>query len=185
MKEGYNKIFWGIFIATFNIKLGPITILPGFVGWMIVLGGVNILSQEYNLDSFEAAKKYLKILVGLTLIGEVLTLFVGESLNNSLLFLYYPILVVTIELLMTYKILEGSIAYLRQNNLDNIALEYEINLRTYTIFYIIATIVFAIAITFNIEYLLIILAISIIILRISLMMMVSRLKKMDYEIVQN
>lgn len=180
MREGYNKIFWGIFIATFNITLGPIKILPAFVGWMIVLGGVNILSQEYKSDSFEAAKKYLKSLIILTLIGEALVLLGGTSINNSLVFLYYPILVVTIELLMTYKILEGSIAYLRQNNLDNVAIEYEVNLRTYTVFYIIATILFAIAITFNIEYLLMILAISIIILRISLMMMVSRLKKMDY-----
>jgi len=185
MREGYNKIFWGIFIATFNITLGAIKILPAFVGWMIVLGGINILNQECNLEPFKSGAKYSIYLITLSLIGGAISIFGGTIIDDSLLFLYYPILIVTIELLMTYKILEGSIAYLRQNNLDKVALEYEVNLRTYTIFYIIATIVFATAITFNIEYLLIILAISIIILRISLMMMVSRLKKMDYEIVQN
>ena len=55
MYEGLSKILWGIFIATFNINLGPIKILPAFVGFMVIASGINTIYNEHHIDEF---KKY-------------------------------------------------------------------------------------------------------------------------------
>lgn len=180
MDKGYQKIFWGLFILSFNITLGIIKILPAFIGWMVILSGINILYEEFKSESFEVAAKYSRYLIALSLVGGALSLFGGPTINNSIIFTFYPIILMIFELLMAYKVLEGSIEYLRLENLDEIAIDFEKNLRTYIVFYVIFTLSFCIALSFNIGYLLTITAIFALILRISLMGMINRMKKMDY-----
>lgn len=180
MDKGYQKIFWGLFIISFNITLGIIKILPAFIGWMVILSGINILYEEFKSESLEVAAKYSGNLIALSLVGGALSLFGGSTINNSIIFTYYPIIVMIFELIMAYKILEGSIEYLRLKNQDEIAIDFEKNLRTYIVFYVIFTLSFCVALSFNIGYLLTITAIFAIILRISLMIMINRMKKMDY-----
>lgn len=182
MDKGYQNIFWGLFIISFNITLGIIKILPAFVGWMVILSGINILSEEFKSESFEVAAKYSGYLIALSLAGGALTLFGGSTINSSIILSFYPIIVMIFELLMAYKVLEGTIEYLRLKSLDEIAIDYEKNLRTYIVFYIIFTLSFCIALSLNLGYLLTITAICALILRISLMGMINRMKKLDYNI---
>lgn len=53
MSEGYRKIFWGIFIATFNINIGMVKILPSFVGFLIISSGLKLILQEAGTESFK------------------------------------------------------------------------------------------------------------------------------------
>lgn len=180
MDKGYQKIFWGLFIVSFNITLGIIKILPAFIGWMVILSGINFLYKEFKSESLKVAAKYSRNLIALSLIGGALSLFGGSSINSSIVFTYYPIILMILELVMAYKILEGSIEYLRLENLDEIAIDFEKNLRTYIVFYVIFTLSFCVALSFNMGYLLTITAIFALILRISLMAMINRMKKMDF-----
>ena len=180
MDKGYQKIFWGLFIVSFNITLGIIKILPAFIGWMVILSGINILYEEFKSESLEVAAKYSRYLIALSLIGGALSLFGGSTINSSIIFTFYPIVVMIFELLMAYKVLEGSIEYLRLKNLDETAIDFEKNLRTYIVFYIIFTLSFCIALSLNLGYLLAITAIFALILRISLMGMINRMKKLDF-----
>ena len=177
MDKGYHKIFWGLIILSFYINLGPIKILPAFVGWLTILGGINILVQEYHSESFEISAKYSKVLVGLSIIGGLISLFAASYLNNSIVFSYFPIVIVILELLMVNKILEGSIERLKEDELEVNALELEGSQRTYTILFTISTIGIIVAITFNIGYLLTIVAIFSLLIRFFAMGMINNLKK--------
>lgn len=46
--EGYNKLFWGMILIVFNFNLGPIDILPNFVGYMLIYSGLNQLSSQLD-----------------------------------------------------------------------------------------------------------------------------------------
>ena len=178
MYKGYQKIFWGFFIATFSIIIGFIRIPPPFVGWMVVLSGINILNEGYKTDSFELAAKLSKYLIGLSLLGELISIFSVTSQNRFKLLDFMQIGVLILELLVVYKILEGSIEYLKANEIKIYPTQYEGNLRTYTIFFVIAAILICIGITLN-NSVMVIGAILTFILRISVMVMMSNLKKLD------
>jgi len=177
MYKGYQKIFWGFFIATFSIIIGFIRIPPPFVGWMVVLSGINILNEGYKTDSFELAAKSSKYLIGLSLLGELISIFSVTSQNRFKLLDFMQIGVLILELLVVYKILEGSIEYLKANEIK-IYPQYEGSLRNYTIFFVIATILICIGMTLN-NSAMVIGGILAFILRISVMVMMSNLKKLD------
>jgi len=177
MEQGYHKIFWGVFITSFNINLKFIKILPAFVGWMVVLSGIKILSESYKTDSFELAAKLSKYLIGLSLLGELISMFSVINLKRFILLDFMLIVVLILELLVVYKILEGSIEYLKANEIK-IYPQYEGSLRNYTIFFVIATILICIGMTLN-NSAMVIGGILAFILRISVMVMMSNLKKLD------
>lgn len=177
MVKGYKNIFWGVFIATFNINLAFIKILPAFIGWIIVHNGIIILMEEFKTQSFEKAIKYSKYLIVLSIIGEFLSLFAGISINSIVLFSYFPVVTAIIELLMIFYIIDGSIEYFKEIEEEIYATQYEINLKTYTIFFVIEIILMCIGLMLN-NILLTIAVILAIILRISVMVMINNLKKL-------
>ena len=82
MEKGFKNIFWGVFLATFNINFGFIKVLPAFVGWMVLNSGINMLMEEAESESLEKAQKYSKFLVILSIIGGLI------SLNINVFFLF-------------------------------------------------------------------------------------------------
>lgn len=46
-ESGYNKLAWGMMFIIFNINLGPINILPNFIGYLLILSGFTILSEQH------------------------------------------------------------------------------------------------------------------------------------------
>lgn len=179
MSEGYRKIFWGIFIATFNIKIGIVKILPAFVGFIIISSGINILIEETNIESFKKAKRYSNYTGLLLFLGGVISLS-GVNLEANILIQLLPIIYLTLELLLFYKVFEGSIEKLSYDNNPTLAMlvyEFENKQRFYTISSIIINLFLMFSITFN-WVSQTFAAILLIILRIFLMTSMSRLKNL-------
>src|SRR5690554_3222698 len=109
MTVGYKRIFWGIFIATFNITIGIITILPAFVGWIVVLTGLSELKENSPGEDFSGPRISAMILVVASLGGEVLSLLGSSNVESFLPLLFYPLFVIAIEFVVFHKILEVSV----------------------------------------------------------------------------
>lgn len=172
MYNGYNKIFWGIIIATFNIKLGVIKILPSSIGFMVILSGISSLYRNTNIEAFKKARSFAIITIILTVIGEFREFLLIESMDFFVLNEFMIVFNVIMEMLMFYKCIEGSIGYLNVNNHVDLA-EININkLRFYIIVSIINTIFLNFALVFNITFLSFITGIVLIILRIYLMVLI-------------
>lgn len=179
MENGYQKIFWGVFLATFNITIGSIKIVPAFVGWLVVLSGVNRLIENYQTISFGAAAKYNKILILTLLLGSLSSLLGAKIIEGSVLFLYYPIFSSIFEVIVIFKVLEGSINYLKSMDEDSLAQEFEAKQRGYTIFWVIVNVVLIIGLTLYSEWLIGFGGLSLIVLRIYVMTSMSRLRKLE------
>lgn len=177
MDKGYHKIFWGLILLSFHINLGPVRIVPGFVAWIIIITGVEVLQQCFESQSFNDGSKYAKIILGISIIGGLISLFYGQNIINSVLYSYVPIITVILELLFANKILEGSIESLRANEMEAKALDLGDSQKLYIKLYTAATIGLTIAITFKIGSLMTITAIFSLIIRIFLMSMINNLKK--------
>jgi len=57
MKDQYNKLFWGIILATFHINLGMVRILPEFIGWWMVSSACCELYDISKNTKFMKARK--------------------------------------------------------------------------------------------------------------------------------
>ena len=109
MKEGYKKIFWGVIIATFSINLGVVKILPTFIGWMVVASGLSMLEERSESVEYRTTRTISYVLVGLALVGMLLDLIGGIRLSSPVLLLFYPLIVMVIELTLFHRLFEGSI----------------------------------------------------------------------------
>lgn len=177
MYNEYNKIFWGIFICSFNIKLGPVKILPAFIGYIIILSGISSLYKITHIKSFNKSKTFAIIIIIITSLGE----FMGfSSIESNNLFLFNEIFIVfssVMELLMFYNLFNASIEYFN-NNHYNLASETIKKLRFYIIVSVINIIFLNFTLVFDIRFLNIIVPITLIILRIYLMKLIYRFKNM-------
>lgn len=109
MRDGYRKIFWGLFFATFNIKIGIITILPGFVAWIIVATGLSELDKETKDEDFSRPYTLCAALVIVAILGDLIS-FLGISVFEiPILLSYYPLLALAIELALFHNLLNTSI----------------------------------------------------------------------------
>ena len=43
---GVSRAAWGYFFLYFNINLGPVSILPSFVGFLLFLSSISLLKEE-------------------------------------------------------------------------------------------------------------------------------------------
>lgn len=174
MIKGYSKIFWGLVIATFNIKFGMIKIFPAFVGFLIIYSGISDIYSESPSEDFKAAKSIALSGAGIYFISEAIAFIAPQyEMANSILIIFGSI----VELLMVSKILEGAVDYL--NNLDeDILADVFINKqRKYIFFYSISTIILCFVLIFNIQILNATIAIVLIFLRLYVISMINNLKK--------
>ena len=174
MVEGFRTIFWGIFFVTFHINLGPIAILPLFVGYMIVSRGINHLREEFDTVHFEKARR---ISFWLTLLGVFSFLLIWSPVQNTILLSYYPLLFSILELLLVYNLLEGSIERFITGDNKDVADNYRSEQRTYIVFMTIYIIGMCIAITIGENTLAFVMLIIGLFLRLWLMVMLGRLKR--------
>lgn len=174
MYEGYNKVFWGIFFITFHINLGPVTILSAFVGYLIISKGINILYEETEIDTFKKAQLLANILAARSIIIGVMELF---SFNISDLLILNTLIVTvfsTVEMIMFYKLIEGSVEYFTSLNLEKAAHRNMGAARFYTIASIIGIISMNLSLVFHIGRLSVLALFILIILRIYLMVAARR-----------
>jgi len=108
LEKGYHRIFWGLFIASFNIRLGYITILPSFIGWIFFFSGLSSLNENSNTYSFNKAQKYGIALIVVSLFTTVGVGFSNLLDTNNALFLLLPIIPMLLEIGLVFNVLEGS-----------------------------------------------------------------------------
>jgi hypothetical protein len=65
--SGYNRLFWGYIFVIFNFNIGALNIFPDFIGYIIILTGLNILSEQNR--HYEKGKIPAGLLIFLSLMG--------------------------------------------------------------------------------------------------------------------
>ena len=146
MKDGYSKIFWGFIILTFGINIGQVRMLPLFVGWIVVRSGIRILMEHHNTVATSAAYNLATILAAANIAAAVLSFFnMGKA---QVLLQYYPIILMTLELVFLFKIFEGTVEYSKSKE-DLASISYlEFKLDACITFFGIAIIAYIIGLTF-------------------------------------
>ncbi|TCT14521.1 hypothetical protein EDC18_1052 [Natranaerovirga pectinivora] len=181
MTVGYKRIFWGIFIATFNITIGILTILPAFVGWIVVLTGISELEEKTSGGDFSRPKISAMILVVASLGGGILSLLGSGNVESFLPMLFYPLFVIAIELVVFHKILEGSVHNFNAMDQQEIANKYTGKDRTYIILTGITMVLLSISLTINHQGTGFIGVVMAMISRIYLLTAMNSLSKEDYK----
>jgi hypothetical protein len=180
MAEGYKKIFWGIVIATFNITLGVIKVLPTFIGWIVVLTGLLELEKNNSGEAFSSSKKATKILAAMSFGGMFLSFLGNGNVESFLPLMFYPLFVVVIELVVFHKILAASVHHFSELNQHKTASIYISKDRMYLIIMGISLVFLVISLTFNQATMGIVGAILAILSRVYLLTIMSALGKEEH-----
>lgn len=144
MSEGYRVMFWGIFFITFHINLGPISILPAFIGYLIVSRGIDRLQGEFASPFFRKARLVSN---GLTILGVISFLLVWFPQSESIMMSYYPLSFSILELFLVYYVLEGSMERMLACGDGRQVDSYRSEQRSYLIFMTIYIVGMCLAIT--------------------------------------
>lgn len=151
MYDGYNKIFWGALITSFNINLGPINILPNFIGFILIVSGLNTLYGRSSFERYKNVSNMGMLVALLSFIGGVIGRFRFEMTNYSFLNIVWTIGFITIEFIFFFKVLEASIECLQENNYAELKEKYVLKLRNYAIFTIVIILSLGISLILNLE----------------------------------
>ena len=154
MDRGYQKIFWGLLLVTFHLNLGAIQLLPPFIGWLILISGIRELSHRFEnssiaTDSFHRGGTIAKALVVLTLLSTIASIAIGRDISESPVFMYYPMLIITLEIIVFFHVLEGTHQIFSTLGFEERALEASKKLRTYLVFALTSAILLIFALFFN------------------------------------
>jgi hypothetical protein len=154
MEGGYKKIFWALFFVTFHLNIGPLQLLPPFIGWLILLSGLQELTlalqnSSVSTESFERAKTFGRILVGLTLIGTLGALASAGELMETPIMTFYPMLVIALEITTFFHILQGTHEIFSVLGFKERKEESEGKLRTYLLMVLPSTVLLTFSLFFN------------------------------------
>ncbi|EXJ23920.1 hypothetical protein ADIAL_0712 [Alkalibacterium sp. AK22] len=116
MKKGFKHIIWGFVLVHVTITLGGLTILPAFVGWLIVRQGFSEMDYTFPESSQTVIKKVLDVLIVLSLAESLWNLLASQPLDTYLPLMYYPVLYLILELVVFHKLLEAVARLLAQRN---------------------------------------------------------------------
>lgn len=118
MEKGYKKIFWGFLITIFNINIGPVNLLPNFIGYYFIGSGLNLIYEEFENDNFKRANTISNFLMAYSLIMGIIYYAINDNIIgtgiygrpaytiiNSIL----TTLIISVILIMTIKIISGTI----------------------------------------------------------------------------
>jgi len=134
LEKGYNRLFWGVFIASFNIRLGIITILPPFLGWIVFFSGLTMLNEKVATYSFGRAQKFGIGIIIVTLITTITGGLGGVTVMNSSLLLLLPLIPLLLEIGLIYYVLEGSKEALENLGYGEVTVKLEKDKKTYLLF---------------------------------------------------
>ena len=185
MAEGYKKIFWGIVISTFHVTIGMLTILPPFIGWIVVLTGISELEQQKSDEIFSSSKKGTLVLIILSLASVIISFLGNRTMESFIPIMFFPLIAEAIELVVFHKILEASVYHFSERNQQETASIYISKDKTYIVLMAIAFLLIAIAVTFNLATMNMIGALAAIISRIYLLTIMSALGKEEYKVEDN
>lgn len=151
MKGGFKNIFWGILITVFDINLGPINILPNFLGYFIIGSGINKILDEFENKNFITAKTVSNFLGLYSLILSIANItalnegFQYENIIESSLFIFSS----SISLIMAFFILSGTIELYLSRNDSNHAVNIENKQRKYILLHILGLLLIIFSMNFS------------------------------------
>ncbi len=179
MAEGYRRIFWGILVATFNISVGPLRILPAFVGWLMVMSGLSRFEESLEEQEYAVIRKKSLVLVLLSLGGAILSLAGYGELGHQPILLFLPLIVMIAELVVFHGILDLSVEVLKRDQYLEQAEVLIVKDRTYLVLIGLSLVFLVISLTFGHRAASIIAAILGIGSRIYLLVTMSYLRKVS------
>lgn len=77
MGKAYSKLFTGVLFTVININIGPIDILPNFIGYIIILNGLSILHTETSIKDY----KHSSFICYFLLIESIVSMCLPNYLN--------------------------------------------------------------------------------------------------------
>lgn len=108
MKWGLNRIFWGFIIITFHINIGPIPVLPDFIGYILIGNGLySIINIEGTDESFLKARKITSIMVIISVVDLLLNINFEKSTAPNILMSLYGLFTSSIFYVLCYYIIKG------------------------------------------------------------------------------
>lgn len=180
MNGGFKKVFWGIFIATFNVNMGTYRILPPFIGWIVVAIGIMEIQKKSETVDYNLSKYASFILIGAALVGDIFKILGTGGSNPLFILLFYPVILMIIEFLLFYNLIETTIKSIFKNNLNKIVDVYVERGKTYILFAGIAILSATLSLFINFEILRAFTTIFTIVTRVFLLMTFLNLSKEDW-----
>lgn len=147
MYNNFNKILWGIIFVIININIGPIDILPNFIGYGLMISGLSKIHNETQYKEFLLTK----ILAVIILIQSLVSIFyhynsIGNiSINNMISNTVFQVL----QLLLVFYMYSGIIKLLKKYDDIDLVLIIRYARRNYT--YITLLTMFLTTFTINME----------------------------------
>ena len=186
MEAGYKKIFWGFLITIFNINLGPINILPDFIGYYIMGFGISKIYEEYQDQNLKSANTLANILMSYSLIigiveYSIINNIIGGGLYEHPAYIIINFILTTLVnaviLVMIFKIISGTIdLYLNREMNDEVVALID-KQRRYTILSIIGLLLTTIVPNISNEYFILAMAVYIITIYLYFAVIVSNIRK--------
>ena len=122
--NGLSYAAWGYFFLNFDFKLGTVTILPNFVGFLLFLSAISLLSKERR--ELTLLRPLCALLAVWNIIGWPLSWY-GVELSGRFLFL--DLLVAAAELYFHFQFLTDMAALAEQYQPRNVELDRQIRCR--------------------------------------------------------
>ncbi len=102
----YSNLFWGFMLVLINIRIGGVSILPDFVGFILIYYALNKLALQHH--SYGKAKPFAFMLIFLALPniyeGPTQNLLYNPLTSQSLLLLLLGQIYVVMQIVMIYYI---------------------------------------------------------------------------------
>lgn len=153
MEQGYKKIFWGFLITIFNINLGPINILPNFLGYLIIGSGLNLIQNEFANSNFKTANKASNFLVLYSIFTYIIfsMIFNDGYQYENIIEKGVSVFGSSINLIMAFNIFSGTIEFYINKEQRVYADDIKNTQKVYTILNVIGLLLMAVSINISNE----------------------------------
>jgi hypothetical protein len=98
-KEGLSTVFWGLILVFLDFNINQVSIIPDFVGYLLVLSGIKQLSEiDTNLDRL---KKWTYMMILMTIISWLYSFKQTANLVPGYPFINVQLVLLSIEILVS------------------------------------------------------------------------------------
>lgn len=162
MSTSYRKILWGFLITIFDLNVGSFNVLPDFIGYFIMGLGINAVYEEFENNNLRSAGKLSNVMALYSLIVWIVNFgitsnVIGVGLDQHPVkwFIDSASTVITgaVVLVMTFKIISGTIDLYVQREMNNEASSLIKAQRNYTVLYITGLLLICLSFNISNEYL--------------------------------
>jgi len=137
MYKGYRRLFWGIIVTILHINLGPIQILPSFIGYIIISSGLE--SFKNVSDSPKLKRAFIVNII--ILIYSMIELIFDLSGKSIVSLQRVNVIIIGVfaclMLIMIYEIFSYSSDILRSFNKNYMAIKVDRKLKVFVVLHTI------------------------------------------------